>query len=58
MLSSPPLLPIELYRQIVLEPALNLRDLYALCLTTRALSSEAYSVLYNRVELRTSHETN
>ena len=57
MLSSLPILPIELYRQIAFDPALSLRDLYALSLTTHALSSEAYSALYNRVELRASHET-
>jgi hypothetical protein len=57
MSSSAPTLPIELYRQIVLDPVLNLQDLFSLSLTTHALSSEAYSALYRRVELRTSHRT-
>ncbi|KIM22979.1 hypothetical protein M408DRAFT_28321 [Serendipita vermifera MAFF 305830] len=57
MSTSAPQLPIELYRQIVLDPELTLHDLYSLSLTTHDLSSEAYSALYTRVELRTIHET-
>jgi hypothetical protein len=54
---SAPTLPIELYRQIVFDPVINLQDLLSLSLTTRSLSCEAYLALYSRVELRTSHRT-
>jgi hypothetical protein len=57
MSSSALTLPIELYRQIVLDPVLNLQDLFSLSLTTHALSCEAYLALYSRIELCTLNKT-
>jgi hypothetical protein len=45
-----PRLPNELFRQIV--DVVQVKDLISLCLASRALSYEAYRVLYRRMDIR------
>jgi hypothetical protein len=48
-------LPIELYREIVRDPALDTTDYLNLCLTTHAFAAEAYPLLYHTVRMTNHH---
>jgi hypothetical protein len=57
MSATGPILPIELFKQIIEDPDLDTFDLYNLCLVSRALLYETSPVLYHTIVLRGARRT-
>jgi hypothetical protein len=52
-----PQIPVDIYRQVVRDTGLSRKDLCNLCLTSRAVSSEAYPALYANIALHSRKNT-